>query len=304
MSAENEEALPARSATRWESSGRVRHRRSGRARSHVAAQAIRRAAIRPWSSAPAFVRYGAGLGLVGGALGARLVGIRLPDLAHTDPKDHGTATRAWDDNLLFHTLLESYLLTERLLRELVHAARLEDPAAPKAAFAGSASCPTRWPPPPTSCSRTRRRWCGHSRRPVAACCAAPATSSTTWSRTRVGRARSTAGPPRGRKPRGHARQGGVPQRIDRSAPVRATNRGRCARSRSSCVPRGSTATTSQISHRARAWSNGQSNAVTPCSRSATATPTSRCATSRSTTICGSARCLRSTSCARSARAKR
>ncbi len=99
------------------------------------AQAMQRAAIRPRSSAPAWVRYGAGLGLVGAGLGARVVGIRLPEVATTDPKDARFRSRAWDDNLLFHALLESYLLTERLLRELVHSAHLEGPAAPKAAFA-------------------------------------------------------------------------------------------------------------------------------------------------------------------------
>ena len=63
------------------------------------------------------------------------MGIRLPEVATTDPKDARFRARAWNDNLVFHALLESYLLTERLLRELVHSAHLEGPAAPKAAFA-------------------------------------------------------------------------------------------------------------------------------------------------------------------------
>src|SRR6185295_9205409 len=67
--------------------------------------------------------------------GARFVGIKLPDAAATDPKDARFRGRAWQDNPFFHAMLESYLLTERLLRELVHAAQLEAPAGPKAEFA-------------------------------------------------------------------------------------------------------------------------------------------------------------------------
>ena len=50
-------------------------------------RALERAAVRPWASAPAWIRYGASMGLVGAGLGARLVGGRLPDAAATDPKD-------------------------------------------------------------------------------------------------------------------------------------------------------------------------------------------------------------------------
>jgi polyhydroxyalkanoate synthase len=97
--------------------------------------ALARAAIRPWSVGPAWVRYGAGMCLAGAGLGSRLVGIRLPDAAAVDPRDTRFRSPAWSDNPFFHALLESYLLTERLLHELVHAAHLEGPAAPKAAFA-------------------------------------------------------------------------------------------------------------------------------------------------------------------------
>ncbi len=99
------------------------------------AHAMQRAALRPWSTAPAWVRYGASLGIVGAGLGARVVGIRLPDMAQHGSEGCALPRRAWDENLVFHALLESYLLTDRLLRELVHAAQLEGPEAPKAEFA-------------------------------------------------------------------------------------------------------------------------------------------------------------------------
>ncbi len=103
-------------------------------------RAMQRAATRPLSSAPAWVRYGAGLGLAGAGFGARLFGIKLPDAAATDPRDGRFRGRAWRDNPFFHALLESYLLTERLVRELVHAAELEPPAGPKAEFAAQLLC--------------------------------------------------------------------------------------------------------------------------------------------------------------------
>ena len=103
-------------------------------------RAMQRAATRPLSSAPAWARYGAGLGLAGAGFGARLVGIKLPDAAATDPRDARFRGRAWQDNAFFHALLESYLLTERLVRELVHAAQLEAPAGPKAEFAAQLLC--------------------------------------------------------------------------------------------------------------------------------------------------------------------
>lgn len=98
-------------------------------------RAMERAALRPWSLAPAWLRFGAGMSVVVAGFAARLFGVRLPDAAHTDPKDSRFRSAAWNDNLFFHALLESYLLTERLLLELVHAAHLEGPTAPKAEFA-------------------------------------------------------------------------------------------------------------------------------------------------------------------------
>jgi polyhydroxyalkanoate synthase len=113
-------------------------------------RAMERATVRPWASAPAWIRYGASMGLVGAGFGARFVGVRLPDAAATDPKDARFRSAAWSDNPFFHALLETYLLTEHLLQELVHAAHLDGPAAPKAAFAAQlvsdAASPTNFLP--------------------------------------------------------------------------------------------------------------------------------------------------------------
>jgi poly[(R)-3-hydroxyalkanoate] polymerase subunit PhaC len=98
-------------------------------------RAMERAALRPWRAAPAWLRYGAAMGLAGASLPARMIGVRPPDIAAVDPRDGRFRSPAWNDNALFHFLLETYLLTERLLLELVHAANLEGPSAPKAEFA-------------------------------------------------------------------------------------------------------------------------------------------------------------------------
>lgn len=103
------------------------------ARSFVTA--LQRAALHPGASGPALLRFGAGLALAGAGLGARLVGVCLPEAATADPRDGRSRSRAWGENPFFHALLESYLLTERLLVELVNAAGLEPPAGPKAEFA-------------------------------------------------------------------------------------------------------------------------------------------------------------------------
>jgi polyhydroxyalkanoate synthase len=98
-------------------------------------RAMGRAALRPVRSLPAWLRYGAGLGMVGTNLATRLVGIELPGVAEPEPKDLRFADPTWSENLLFHGLLQSYLVTGRLLRELVDAARLAPPDRAKAEFA-------------------------------------------------------------------------------------------------------------------------------------------------------------------------
>ena len=92
-------------------------------------------ARRPWSAVPACARFGTGVAVTGVGFAARIFGIRLPDAASADPRDPRFKSAAWSDNLFFHALLELYLLADRLLRELVHAAHLEGPTAAKAEFA-------------------------------------------------------------------------------------------------------------------------------------------------------------------------
>ena len=99
--------------------------------------AMRRAARRPLHSVPAWLRYGAGLGMAGTNLATRVVGIELPGVIEADPSDPRFRDPTWSDNLLFHGLLQAYLLTARLIQDLVEAAGLAPPEGPKAEFAAS-----------------------------------------------------------------------------------------------------------------------------------------------------------------------
>src|SRR5206468_3362227 len=87
-------------------------------------RALERAALRPLASAPAWLRYGAAMGLATASFPARLVGVRPPDVAAVNPKDMRFRSPVWTENPFFHWLLEAYLLSERLLLELVHSAQL------------------------------------------------------------------------------------------------------------------------------------------------------------------------------------
>jgi polyhydroxyalkanoate synthase len=98
------------------------------------ARALERAALRPWGAAPAWIRYTAAMGLATASAPARLLGIRPPDVAAVNPKDIRFRSPAWTENPFFHWLLEAYLLTERLLLELVHSAQLDGATASKAEF--------------------------------------------------------------------------------------------------------------------------------------------------------------------------
>ena len=64
-------------------------------------RAMERAALRPWRAAPAWLRYGAAMGLAGASLPARLIGVRPPDVAAVDPRDGRFRSPAWNDNALF-----------------------------------------------------------------------------------------------------------------------------------------------------------------------------------------------------------
>ena len=86
--------------------------------------AMRRAARRPWRSVPAWLRYGAGLGLTGAQLVTRAAGVHLPEVVQPEPGDARFHDPTWNDNIVFHGGLQVYLLTARLLHELVEAAGL------------------------------------------------------------------------------------------------------------------------------------------------------------------------------------
>jgi polyhydroxyalkanoate synthase len=104
-------------------------------RSYV--RAMGRLGVRPLRALPACIRFGAGLGMVATNLATRLVGIELPGVAEPDPRDARFQDPTWRENFAFHGLLQVYLLTGRLVRELVEAARLGPPDGPKAEFAAS-----------------------------------------------------------------------------------------------------------------------------------------------------------------------
>jgi polyhydroxyalkanoate synthase subunit PhaC len=99
--------------------------------------ALRKAARRPVHSVPVWLRYGAGLGMAGTNLATRAVGIHLPGVIEPDPRDPRFQDPTWSDNILFHGLLQAYLLTARLVQELVEAAGMAAPEGPKAEFAAS-----------------------------------------------------------------------------------------------------------------------------------------------------------------------
>jgi polyhydroxyalkanoate synthase len=100
-------------------------------------RAMLRAGLRPLRTVPAWVRYGVGLGMVGTNLATRVVGIELPRVAEPDPRDARFKDPTWSENLLFHGLLQLYLLTARLLRDLVEAGQLPEPEQAKAELAAS-----------------------------------------------------------------------------------------------------------------------------------------------------------------------
>ena len=109
-------------------------------------RAGRRVATRPRRAAPAVLRYGFGLGLVGANLLTRAVGVELPGVVEPDPADRRFSDRTWRDNLVFHGILQGYLLTAQLLVELAERAELPAPDGPKAEFGarllGDAISPT------------------------------------------------------------------------------------------------------------------------------------------------------------------
>ncbi|MFN8028310.1 MAG: hypothetical protein U0W40_18685 [Acidimicrobiia bacterium] len=98
-------------------------------------RATRKVAVRPRRAVPAALRFGAGLGLVATNLATRVVGVELPGVIEPDPADRRFADPTWRDNILFHGLLQTYLLTAQLIVEVAESARLDAPEGPKAEFA-------------------------------------------------------------------------------------------------------------------------------------------------------------------------
>jgi polyhydroxyalkanoate synthase len=111
--------------------------------------AMRRAALRPWRTVPALVRYGARIGMTGAHLATRALGAPLPAPAHPPAGDARFRDPTWTDNIAYHGLLQLYLLTAQLVHELVAAAHLDPPEGPKAEFAAGiladAIAPTNFP---------------------------------------------------------------------------------------------------------------------------------------------------------------
>ena len=204
--------------------GRVRHRRPGCARPRVRARAMQRAATRPLSSAPAWVRYGAGLGLTGAGFGARLVGIKLPDAAATDPRD----ARFRGRRVAGQCVLPRAARVVPAHRTSAARARARRPARgprrPEGGVRRAAALRRARADelPPHQPGRAGARVRDRGRQPGRRRPQLPPRRRREPRVAEPGRPQCVRG---GREPRGHAGQGRVPQRADRAAPVRATDRG-------------------------------------------------------------------------------
>ena len=213
------------------------------------------------------LRFGIGMGVVGVDTAARAVGVHLPGVSHVEPKDARFASPAWNDNFVYHGLLETLPRGRRdCSRELVHAARIEGPAGPKAEFAtqlvADALAPTNFLLTNPAALERAFETAGLSLVRGARNFVHDVLHNDGWPR-QVDRSPFVLGPHH----RGHARQGRVPQRADRAAPVHAADRATCTRCPlRGAARRGSTATTSPTSRPGRAWWSGRCDAGTPCSR--------------------------------------
>ena len=229
---------------------------------------MRRAARRPLHSVPAWLRYGAGLGMTGTQLVTRAVGVPLPEPIHPEPGDARFRDPTWQDNIVVPRPAAGRTSSPtRLIHELVARGRARGPRGTEGGVRGHAArrrarahqLPAHQPARAEARVRDRR----HERR--ARRCATSCTTSP--------------------------RNDGWPRQVDRSSfdARAATSRPRPGRSCSatsssrccSTTPtdrrgvrapaardarRGSTATTSPTSRRARAWSSGRSRTGTPRSR--------------------------------------
>lgn len=89
----------------------------------------------PLSTAAAVGRYATGALAAAGAAGARGIGARTEGPLPPPRKDRRFADPTWTENAFFFALLQQHLLRERLARDLVDAAGLDERSANKARFA-------------------------------------------------------------------------------------------------------------------------------------------------------------------------
>lgn len=89
----------------------------------------------PVSTVGAMGRYMTGTLVAVGAAGARLAGGKAEGPLPLPSKDRRFADPAWQENVLFFALLQQHLLRERLARDLVDAAGLDERSASKARLA-------------------------------------------------------------------------------------------------------------------------------------------------------------------------
>ena len=92
-------------------------------------------ASHPLEAFRAGARFASGLVEASAAVAVRAVGGEAPGPAAPAAKDRRFADPTWQENPVYFGLMQAYLLSARLSRELVEAADLEEPAAGKAQFA-------------------------------------------------------------------------------------------------------------------------------------------------------------------------
>ncbi len=108
--------------------------------------AMLHALLQPWRSGPVLTRYSASMAAVGATTAAQLMGADVEPIVAPDPKDWRFTDEAWQCHPFFRGLGQAYLVTARMLEELVDAADLDEPASSKARFTarliGDAIAPT------------------------------------------------------------------------------------------------------------------------------------------------------------------
>jgi polyhydroxyalkanoate synthase len=100
-------------------------------------RALARASLRPHALVPACARSFVRLATAWTDVAARTLAGDLDEPVAVGPKDIRFDDPAWSRNPLFRLLLETYLASAQLLRDVVDAAEMDDPAAPKARFAAT-----------------------------------------------------------------------------------------------------------------------------------------------------------------------